>query len=329
MKQEQFIQLRANLGLSRADFARVFGVTEKTVYNWEAKIIPRGRSFELMKCFLNARTDKHLWAKVIEMAHAGQYDDLARLVVSANIGTQSLTSKDSRIGSSKEGNLILVAVSQSAFIGAEISRAQIQSIFTNLHELSDGLYRSELQRSIKDWMDRCPEYSMSGGFGHRILHGHSLSDGFQVYKSSGLKGLRDWTSEVSFDALSPDGLPLPFAREIWQGSGITVHQATRWLTFNVMDAVVAGAATLGLLRSEEQLPSESALNAVTQLVFGVMKANPLLLVSGTLALSGALVAFLQGQEVTKIDLSMYGFRAFTSEMDSWQAFEPEVHLSNL
>jgi DNA-binding XRE family transcriptional regulator len=329
MKSEQIIQLRAGLGLSRAEFARVFGVTEKTTFNWETgRVIPRGRAFELLQCFVNVKKGSQLWGRMIEMIHAGQTDALAQFVVSAIIGSGIVPDSNSVAASTEEANFVLTAVSQSAFIGIEISRPQLQSIFTHLHEKSDGLHRSELQELIKSWMDWAPEYEMSGGFGHRILHGHSLSDGFLVFRERGIKGLRDWTMEESFDVMSPDGLPLPWGEELWKASGVNVHQAVRWLCFNATDVVIAGAAAIGLIKSNDNLPSRVALNSMAQLALGFMSGNPLLLATGSTALTGSLVAFLQGREITEVDLSMRGFRAFSTEMESWRAFTPDFDTNN-
>jgi DNA-binding XRE family transcriptional regulator len=328
MKSEQIIQLRAGLGLSRAEFARVFGVTEKTTFNWEIGIIPRGRTFELLQCFLNVKKGSQLWGRMIEMIHAGQSDALAQLAISSTIGTGQVLDGDPVAATMGDESLVLTAISQSAFIGIEISRPQLQSIFTHLHELSDGIHRTELQIQVKQFMDQVPGKLAPGGFAHRVLHGHSLADGMLVFKDKGIEGLAAWTLEESYDVCSPHGLPLPWANEVWKGSGLTAHQALKWLSFNATDIVVAGAVALGMMNTGGESPSAVALSATSQLALGFVSANPLLIVMGGIALTGALAGFLQGQEITKVNLSMRGFRAFSSDMQSWKAFTPDFDFNN-
>jgi hypothetical protein len=84
------------------------------------------------------------------------------------------------------------------------------------------------------WMDAAV------GMGHRIAHGHGLENVPEIFRRFGLEGIMDYCSHGLRDAMSPHGMPLPFAEEIASYLGMSTGEAINWLTVNVGDVLAGG-----------------------------------------------------------------------------------------
>ena len=59
------------------------------------------------------------------------------------------------------------------------------------------------------------------GRGHRIVSGHDLTYLPEIFDKFGLRGIGDYFAHLSKDIMSPDGIPMPFAKEIGDALGMS------------------------------------------------------------------------------------------------------------
>jgi hypothetical protein len=104
-----------------------------------------------------------------------------------------------------------------------------------VQELLRRVFNPEQAKEISAWMDRVPGTEFSGGYAHRLFHGHDLNAMYQLMQDHGALGAAEWANHVWLrDFWTPHGVPyLP------TGSG-TVYS---WLR----DMGVAPATAMSLL----------------------------------------------------------------------------------
>ena len=139
------------------------------------------------------------------------------------------------------------------------------------------------------------------GIGHRIVHGHSLDNLPLIYKKFGASGVLDYSSHGLRDAMSPHGMPIPFASEIATELGLRPLTAVHWLCFNVGDVLAGGLSVvhsihnIGLMNEavasgflSPQLAISTALGSTIKIGFALGTTNPVSLAAGVIDL-GVLV----------------------------------------
>jgi len=162
------------------------------------------------------------------------------------------------------------------YIAVEITRDFFDSIGTQLHNNLDNISRSDVAELVKKWMDIKPGAEFAGGYGHRIVHGHSIEDIKEVYEKFGGEGVVDWFRELGIDSWSPHGLPLPYADEIGSIFGLSTSQTLKFLTWNVTDLLSGGLALSPLITGNIDSPM---LNSFTRIIAYSITGNPVLLLS--------------------------------------------------
>ena len=139
---------------------------------------------------------------------------------------------------------------------------------------------------IDAWMDHVPGTDIAGGFGHRLIHGHHLSDVVDVYQADGLEGVWNFAQHMGRDLCTPHGLPVPGGGLIFEtvnsipGVGLDLGTAVEWLCFNVADLLSASLGALSLVRLASQTTNATTmfLASGVKLALGAATTNPLLLV---------------------------------------------------
>lgn len=147
------------------------------------------------------------------------------------------------------------------------------------------------------WMDHVPGSGVVGGFGHRFIHGHHLSDALAVYSASGLDGLWDYSQHMGRDLMTPHGLPVPGGKLAFDlidsvpGVDLSLGFAVDWLCFNVADLLSASLGGLALYRTARRSNDGTTLfmAAGAKLVLGMVTTNPLM-IGGAVLGSGVAIA---------------------------------------
>lgn len=213
-------------------------------------------------------------------------------------------------------NYILISYSEIGFVITSFSKDDLVKYFSELHKMSDQIERSALASEIKNWMDLNPEYNIKGGWGHRIIHGHSFSDVTTVFNNHGPEGVLEWSKEISYDFLSPHGLPLPFANEIRTNLGLNIHQSIDWLCINFFDSLSA-TITVGALfhKLEHTLPSTLLLKSISTGLVHLIHGNPIGFIASGAGVILAVVGIVSGEEKILIKHSNVDFTTFNSTID--------------
>lgn len=132
------------------------------------------------------------------------------------------------------------------------------------------------------------------GRGHRIVTGHDFSNVPEIYEKFGLSGLYDYFKHLSKDVMSPDGIPIPFAKSIQESLGLSTMQSIDWLCLNIGDVLSGG---FSLWHTREMILALQAgnlsNNIVLKLLIGsglkiylsIHSPNPISLVCGLVDLS--------------------------------------------
>lgn len=139
---------------------------------------------------------------------------------------------------------------------------------------------------VDAWMDQVPGSDIAGGFGHRFLHGHGLTDVVEVYDKFGLDGVWKYAQHLGRDLCTPHGLPLPGGQLMFEtansipGVNLNLGFAVEWLSFNIADLLSASFGALSLVRLAQQTDDSTTMFVASgiKLAFGVATSNPVILV---------------------------------------------------
>jgi hypothetical protein len=176
-----------------------------------------------------------------------------------------------------QDRIVFATVTESEFVAIEWNRDSLERMCNNLHENFDSAKISDLSQEVSRWMDQAPQYPMSGGFAHRIFHGHSLSDIASVYHEHGFQGVLAWSEHAGADFCSPDGLPLPFAKEVMDRFGLNTHEAINLLTFNSTDLLACSVGIPGIALIPD--PTVKAAASMAKLYAGIAHSDPSLIIT--------------------------------------------------
>jgi len=195
--------------------------------------------------------------------------------------SQKVASPPHHIGGKDFGQdkIVIATISEACFVGVQLEKSNLDKLFDVIHEGFDPSKTSEVAGKVSKWMDQAPQYPMSGGFGHRIFFGHSLSDIKSVYDQEGLRGVFEWSRHMGADFCSPDGLPLPFANFLKGTFDLNVHEAVNALSINVTDSIACGFGVSALSYIPD--PTVKALAAAVKLWVGIAKLDATLIVTST------------------------------------------------
>ena len=82
------------------------------------------------------------------------------------------------------------------------------------------------------------------GLGHRIKHGHDLSNLLEVYENYGFDGVIKFFKHLfGEDLMSPHGIPLlPYTKEIGEALGLSTKDMINWMCVNIGDLISGGFA---------------------------------------------------------------------------------------
>jgi hypothetical protein len=103
------------------------------------------------------------------------------------------------------------------------------------------VFSSEEAQEISAWMDRAPGFEVSGGWAHRLHHGHDLSAMMTLHAEHGLIGVAEWANHVwARDFWTPHGIPyLPSGSgSVYSWlveNGVTPSNAMSMLSVNVAE----------------------------------------------------------------------------------------------
>lgn len=131
------------------------------------------------------------------------------------------------------------------------------------------------------------------GIGHRVKFGHSLDNLPVIIDKFGFSGTGDYFLHIGKDFASPHGIPIPFADQIRNATGISVKQSVDWLCVNIGDVVSGGlsvyhsytnAQCLLSAMTDGYLPPvrvfSTAIGAGVKITMSVLSPNPISLASG-------------------------------------------------
>ena len=126
-------------------------------------------------------------------------------------------------------------VVQNAAEVTRFTRGLMDNDSAGVQELLRRVFNPEQAKEISAWMDRVPGTEFSGGYAHRLFHGHDLNAMYELMQDHGAVGAAEWANHVWLrDFWTPHGVPyLP------TGSG-TVYS---WL----MDMGVTPSTAMSLL----------------------------------------------------------------------------------
>ena len=149
-------------------------------------------------------------------------------------------------------------------------------------KIHDGFKATEMSSYID---------GLASGPYHRVEAGHDiLFNAKSIYEKFGLKGLtKDFPIELSKDALSKQGIPLPGVEGL-VNKGIISHKVgTEWLSVNIGEIFTGGLAiyhTYKLYKKSKKGKFNKkdviwiSVGIGVKLVAGVVKQNPVLIISG-------------------------------------------------
>lgn len=225
-----------------------------------------------------------------------------------------------------EKKLLYTTYSEAGFVVLELSANQFDKLFQQIHQLSDNFDRDNIGILVKQWMDKAPMYKMSGGWGHRILHGHSLGDASTIYNMHGTEGLTNWFTELGYDFTSKSGLPLPFANELKDSLGLNIHDAVDWLCYNLTDFITASAGIASIVTTFQTdcMPSTLGASSILKITGGVLTQNPILIISGSIALLGSAILLFKGDEIVKNSHMLPGFTEISMTESNYKSIQIEM-----
>ncbi len=132
---------------------------------------------------------------------------------------------------------------------------------------------------------------LASGPYHRVEAGHDiLFNAKSIYEKFGLKGLtKDFPIELSKDALSKHGIPLPGVEGL-VNTGIISHKTgTEWLSINIGEIFAGGLAIYHTYKLDKKSKRGKfdtkdviwiSVGIGVKLVAGAIKKNPFLIISG-------------------------------------------------
>jgi hypothetical protein len=206
-----------------------------------------------------------------------------------------------------QDRIVFATVTESEFVAIEWNRNRLEQMCNHLHENFDPKEISDLAATVSRSMDKAPQYPMTGGFAHRIMHGHSLSDIGSVYHDYGFKGVLAWSEHMGADFCSPDGLPLPFAKELMDKYDLNVHDAVQLLTFNSTDLIACSVGIPGVALIPD--PTVKAAASMAKLYAGIVHSDPSLIITATVGCALSIYyVFSELSNRTKTNLIFSNFR---------------------
>ena len=165
-------------------------------------------------------------------------------------------------------------------------------------KIHDGFKANE----VSSYMD-----GLASGSYHRVEAGHDvLFNAKSIYEQFGLKGLTtDFPIELSKDALSKHGIPLPGVEGLVNKGMVSHKTGTEWLSVNIGEIFAGGLAIYhtyklykkskkGKFNKKEVIWISAGIGL--KLVAGAVTKNPVLIVSG---LSDGYVLLTNHSEVKK------------------------------
>lgn len=131
------------------------------------------------------------------------------------------------------------------------------------------------------------------GLGHRVEFGHSLDHLPTIFDRFGISGIVDYFGHGMRDAMSPHGMPIPFAKEIRDTLGLRPMTAVDWLSLNIGDVLSGGLSvahsyqSFGVMRDAvvagflpPELAVSIAIGTIVKIGFGISTTNPVSLGAG-------------------------------------------------
>ena len=149
-------------------------------------------------------------------------------------------------------------------------------------KIHDGFKANEMSSYID---------GLASGPYHRVEAGHDiLFNAKSIYEKFGLKGLtKDYPMELSKDALSKHGIPLPGVEGL-VNKGIISHKAgTEWLSVNIGEVFTGGLATYHTYKLYKKSKKGKfnkkdviwiSIGIGMKLVAGTITKSPVLIISG-------------------------------------------------
>ncbi|WP_044412668.1 hypothetical protein [Thiomicrospira microaerophila] len=128
-----------------------------------------------------------------------------------------------------------------------LTRAVMDNDKGPLQEFIRNHFNPAEAKEISSWMDRVPDSTISGGWAHRLHHGHDLEAMTSLYQEYGLTGAAEWFNHVWLrDFWTPHGVPyLPSGSgEVY---GWLVSQGVSKSTAMSLVSINAAEALSGLL----------------------------------------------------------------------------------
>lgn len=127
------------------------------------------------------------------------------------------------------------------------------------------------------------------GRGHRVVFGHDLTTISEIYEKFGLGGIADYFKHIAKDIMSPDGIPVPFAKEIKGALGLSTKNSIDWFCFNIGDVLSGGLSifhswmlyqTLSTGAVTEAMVLQIVLGSGIKVVSSIWCPNPISFLSG-------------------------------------------------
>lgn len=226
-----------------------------------------------------------------ERASTSSLDDTSKLTAKTGRHSYTRATSKNRTGAVGAGVLAPAGISLVTGLNADA----IVDVTRGLDAPGSNL--------VDAWMDKIPGSDIAGGFGHRFLHGHDLTDVREVYDEFGLHGVWDYGQHLGRDLCTPHGLPLPGGQLLFEtansipGVNLDLGFAVEWLSFNIADLLSASFGALSLVRLAQQTDDSATMFIASgvKLAFGVATSNPLILVG---ALVGGGVALGRAVKAT-------------------------------
>jgi hypothetical protein len=113
------------------------------------------------------------------------------------------------------------------------------------------------------------------GRGHRINYGHNMQGLIESFHLDGVEGVGAWFDHMIKDSMTPDGIPLPFAKAIKEITGMSTTDAIDWLCVTAPDVIGVGAE-VAFLQLFKDNPKAYKLTVLIGTMIGIIDDNPLL-----------------------------------------------------
>lgn len=137
----------------------------------------------------------------------------------------------------------------------------------------------------------------AAGYGHRIVHGHSLEFLPAIFSEFGISGVFDSFIHWCRDLSTVHGVPIPFANSLREMFGLSYKSTIEWMCLNIGDLIGGSLAlvhtynSFGLLSSAvaaKYLSPSVAVSVgtacISKLILGVIAHNPITVFSGLIDL---------------------------------------------